>query len=400
VPAFVADTAHAAEAGKDTILVLIELTGGNDGLNTVIPYRDDAYAKARPTLKFTKDQVVKINDDIGLHPAMRNLNNMLQNGQVAVVQGIGYPNPDRSHFESMDIWQSADPRRQKKDGWIGRGASSLQQGGAVPVMHIGARRLPLALVGGGGGVASIDNRRPYRVELGTSDQAEKKARRKLIDDLTRASQAEKDSLLSFVQKRQTETYTSLDKLEELLKKNRGPANFFNSADGQRFYDQNTLVERLQLVARLIQSGFGTRVFYVMIDGFDTHSGQAEDHKRLIGEVADGIYFMFQTLQQRGHDKRVVAMTFSEFGRRVVENGSKGTDHGSGSCLFVAGPGVKGGLVGKHPSLTDMDSGDLRWHTDFRRVYATVLDKWLGCDSKLVLDGKYEHLPLFKDNAQS
>src|SRR5207247_11420482 len=136
------------------------------------------------------------------------------------VAGVGYPNPDRSHFESMDIWQSADPRREKKDGWIGRGASSLQQGGAVPVMHIGARRLPLALVGGGGGVVSINHRKPYRLELGTSDKAEKKDRRKLIDDLTHAPQADKDSLLSFVQKRQTETYTTLDKLEELLGRNR------------------------------------------------------------------------------------------------------------------------------------------------------------------------------------
>ncbi len=398
VPEFVAQTAHAAPAGKDTVLVLIEMAGGNDGLNTAIPHGDDAYHKARPTLHFTKDQVVKVNDDVGLHPAMRNLGQMVEKGQVAIVQGVGYPNPDRSHFESMDIWQMADPRRSKKDGWIGRGTTSLQKGGDVPVMHIGARRLPLALVGGGGGVVSINHRQPYRLELGTSDPAEKKARRKLIDELTKAPQSDKDSLLSFVQRRQTQTYTTLDKLEELLKRSRGPANFFSSGDGQRNYDQNSLVERLQLIARLIQSGFGTRVFYVMIDGFDTHSGQAEDHKKLLGEVADAIFYMFQSLQAGGQDKRVVAMTFSEFGRRVVENSSKGTDHGSGSCLFVAGPAVKGGLVGKYPSLTELDSGDLRWNLDFRRVYATILDKWLGCDSRLVLDGKFEPLPLIDGKA--
>src|SRR5205823_6559081 len=170
--------------------------------------------------------------------------------------------------------------------------------------------------------------------------------------------------------------------------------------GQRFYDQNSLVERMQLIARLIQSGFGTRVFYVMIDGFDTHANQGDDHKRLLAEVSDAIFYMFQTLQNGGHDKRVVCMTFSEFGRRVAEDSTKGTDHGSGSHLFVAGPSVKGGLVGKYPSLTDLDYGDLRWNLDFRRVYSTVLDKWLGCDSRLVLDGKFEPLPLFKDNAQS
>jgi uncharacterized protein (DUF1501 family) len=397
VPAFVAQTAKAAPVGKDTVLVLIELGGGNDGLNTVIPFKDETYYKARPTLGIPKDRVVKIADDMGLHPAMRNLDRLFQQGQVAVVQGVGYPNPDRSHFESMDIWMSADPRREKKDGWIGRSASSLQKGGDVPVMHIGARRQPLALAGGGGGVVSINHKQPYRLELGTNDPEEKKVRRKLIDELGQGTKADKESLLAFVQRRQTETYTTLDRLSDLLKKNRGRQNFFNSADGQRFYDQNTLVEKMQLVARLIQSGFGTRVFYVSMGGsdFDTHSEQAKDHPRLIGEVADAIHYMFQTLQQGGQDKRVVAMTFSEFGRRVYENGSKGTDHGSGSCLFVAGPGVKGGLVGKHPSLTQLDFGDLRWNTDFRRVYATLLDKWLGCDSRRILHGEFEHLDFMK-----
>jgi uncharacterized protein (DUF1501 family) len=400
VPGFIAQTAAAAPAGKDTVLVVVELNGGNDGLNTVIPYTDDTYYKARPTLSFNKNQVVKLNDELGLHPAMRNLNELIQKGQVAVLQGIGYPNPDRSHFESMDIWQSADPRREKKDGWLGRGATSLQRGGDVPIMHLGARRLPLALTGGGGGVVSINNSKPYRLELGTTDPAEKKARRDTIVELGKAPKAKDDSLLAFVQRRQTETYSSLDKLEELLAKNRGATNNFFSADGMRFYDRNSLVERLQMVARLIQSGFGTRVFYVMIDGFDTHSGQAEDHKRLVGEVADAITFMFRTLAGAGQEKRVLALTFSEFGRRVYENGSKGTDHGSGACLFVCGPAVKGGPLGKHPSLTDLDAGDLRWHTDFRRVYATILDKWLGCDSRRILDGKFEHLDFIKDNPQS
>jgi len=302
----------------------------------------------------------------------------------------------------MDIWQSADVRREKKDGWIGRSVTSLQKGGDVPVMHIGNRRLPLALTGGGGGVASINHRQPYRLELGVNDPAEKKARRKLIDELAQGPPSDKGSLLNFVQRRQVETYTSLDKLEQLLKTNRGRQNTFVSADGSRFYDQKSLVEKMQLVARLIQSGFGTRVFYVSMGGsdFDTHSGQGEEHKKLLGEVADAITFMFRTLQQGGNDKRVLAMTFSEFGRRVYENGSKGTDHGSGSCMFVAGPGVKGGLVGKHPSLTELDFGDLRWHTDFRRVYATLLDKWLRCDSRLVLDGKFEHLDFLKDEKQS
>jgi uncharacterized protein (DUF1501 family) len=398
VPEFVVNTARAAEVGKESVLVLIELTGGNDGLNTVIPHGDDTYHKARPTLHFTKQQVVRVDDHIGLHPAMRNLSGMLQQGQVAMVQGVGYPNPDRSHFESMDIWQLADPRRKRKDGWIGRSVSSLQKGGGVAAMHVGSRRLPLALTGGGGGVVSVSNRHPFRLEVGTDDPAQKKARRKLMADLAQAPTKPGEDLLSFVQRRQVETYATFDRLEELLRNQRGRRNTFFNTNAGRIYDDKSLVERMQLVARLIASGFGTRVFYVMIDGFDTHSAQAESHRNLVGEVADAITYMFQTLQQTGHDKRVIAMTFSEFGRRVYENGSKGTDHGSGSSLFVAGPAVKGGLVGKHPSLTDLDSGDLRYHTDFRRVYATLLDKWLGCDSKVVLDGAFEHLDLIKAKA--
>jgi uncharacterized protein (DUF1501 family) len=390
VPGFLASTAFAAEAGKDTILVVVELSGGNDGLNTVIPHADDLYHKARPTLRFTKDQVVKVTDQIGLHPALRSLDRLLQNGQVAVVQGVGYPNPDRSHFESMDIWQSADPKRKTGNGWLGRSAASLQdRAGNVPIVQVGANRLPLAVQGASGGVVSINNRMPYRLELGGSTAAERKTQRKLIEELSRPTpSADKEDLLQFVRRRQVQTYTTLDRLQEVLQS--------AAANSQgRFFQFPGLPQKLDLIAQLIDKGFGTRVFYVQLDGFDTHSGQAEAHRKLLQELADAVNIFFQTLQQKGHDKRVLAMTFSEFGRRVNENGSKGTDHGSGSCLFVAGPGVKGGLVGAHPSLKDLDSGDLRYHTDFRRVYATLLDQWLGCDSNAVLGGKFEHLDFIK-----
>jgi uncharacterized protein (DUF1501 family) len=168
---------------------------------------------------------------------------------------------------------------------------------------------------------------------------------------------------------------------------------FYGPDG-RFLN-NALQPKLQLIAQLILQDFGTRVFYVMIDGFDTHSAQDQAHRAVLQQISDGIFQMFQTLQQGGHDKRVLAMTFSEFGRRVKENGSKGTDHGAASCMFVAGPGVKGGVVGKHPSLEKLDDGDLIYHTDFRQVYATLLDNWLQVDSKAVLGGKFEPLEFIK-----
>jgi uncharacterized protein (DUF1501 family) len=383
VPGFLANTARAAEPGKDTILVVVELTGGNDGLNTVIPYADDIYHKVRPTLAFTKQQVVKVDDEIGLHPALK----PLDLSQLAIVQGVGYPNPDRSHFESMDIWQSADPKRQVKTGWIGRSTNDLfDKRGSIPVMEVGGAKLPLALQGASGGVVSINFKLKYQLDVGV-DNDQRGPRRKLIEDVNKSAEPEKDDLLQFVQRRQTQTYSTLDKLEEVLKNRerfRG-----------RFGPENLLSEKLELVGSLINQGFGTRVFYVALDGFDTHSGQAVTHEKLLGELAQGISTFFNNLKQTGNDKRVVLMTFSEFGRRVDENGSHGTDHGSGSCLFVSGPSIKAGAVGKHPSLSDLTQGDLRYHTDFRRVYATLLDQWLKVDSKTVLNEKFEHLELLK-----
>jgi uncharacterized protein (DUF1501 family) len=391
VPGFLAETAFAAEAGKDTILVVIELSGGNDGLNTVIPYADDLYHKARPTLRFTKEQVVRVDDHVGLHPGMRSFGQLLQQGQLAVVQGVGYPNPDRSHFESMDVWQSADPKRRSSTGWIARSVPDLQdRRGNVPVMQIGPDRLPLALSGAPGGVVTINEKQPYRLDLGKDDPARQKARRRLLEDLSRSSDpASTSDLLKFVQRREVQTYTTLDKLQQVLQ---GPGQ-------QGFQFQfNSLLQKMQMIGRLIQQGFGTRVFYVNLDGFDTHAMQAQRHQELLQQLADSVTQFFNELKRSGHDKRVLVMTFSEFGRRVQENGSKGTDHGAAACLFVAGPAVRGGAVGKHPSLKDLDSGDLRYHTDFRQVYATLLDGWLGCDSRAVLGESFKHVELLKTQA--
>jgi uncharacterized protein (DUF1501 family) len=391
VPEFIANTALAAEKDKDTILVVIEMNGGNDGLNTVIPYGDDLYHKNRPTLGYKKDQVVRLNDKLGLNPGMRSFKQMWDQGQLAVVQGVGYPNPDRSHFESMDIWQTADPKRSIKTGWLGRSANELQgHGGFVPILHIGKGRQPPAIQGTPGGAISINNGQPFKLELGGGTATQQKARRKLLEELSAPEKDEKaDDILQFVRLRQLRTMTSVERLQELLGKQRQQNNLFGP-DG--FYGPNTLPMQLQLVANLIITGFGTRIFYVMIDGFDTHSTQAEPHRKLLAQLSDGIFNLFATLKNGGgHDKRVLVMTFSEFGRRVQENGSKGTDHGAASCLFVAGPALKGGIVGEHPSLKDLDSGDLKYALDFRRIYATLLDNWLHCDSKAVLGAKFDHV---------
>lgn len=394
VPEFVASTARAAdkaEKKKDTVLVLVELAGGNDGLNTVIPYADDEYHKARPTLAFKKKDVVQVNDELGLHPSMRVFENLMGNGQLAIVQGVGYPNPNRSHFESMDIWHKADPTNQLESGWINRSVPGLQSGDNIPVMQLGNGRLPKILDGANSGVISLDPDKEYshRLNLSTNNQKEEKARRKLLDDLTTPKKGEDTGdLLSFVQRRQVETYTTLDRLREFLDKRKNGGE-------RRFFGGGSLPGQLQLAAELIDVGIGARVLYTQLGGFDTHSGQSDNHSRLLGQVANAISSMFQTLKRTGNADRVIAMTYSEFGRRVNENGSRGTDHGSGSCLFLAGPSVKGGVVGKHPSLKTLLRGDLQYHTDFRRVYATLLDGWLGVDSKGVLQAKFEPMELLR-----
>ena len=382
VPQFVSRTAQAAAPGKDSILVVLEMTGGNDGLNTVIPYTDDLYHKARPTLRQTKDVVIRLDDHVGLNSGMVGFRPLWEKGQLAVVQGVGYPNPERSHFEAMDIWQSADPKGSPT-GWLGRAAvESDNRSGGVPILHIGPNRQPLAVAGApGGGAVTVNDQNLFRLELSGGKVAQQKARRKLLEELAApAVKTDENDLASFVQRRQVQTLTAVETLRELLE---GPNAVPRQGDG--------LNQKLQLVAGLIKKGFGTRIFYVSLEGFDTHANQGPTHATLLADLANSINAFFQTLKTSGHDGRVRLMTFSEFGRRVQENGSRGTDHGAASCLFVAGPSVKGGVVGKHPSLADLDADDLKFHTDFRRVYATQLDCWLGCDSKAVLGAKWDRL---------
>jgi uncharacterized protein (DUF1501 family) len=394
VPQFIANTAQAAEVGKETVLVVVQLGGGNDGLNTVIPYADDLYQKARPTLGYGKGEVIPLNDQLGLNPGLRSFQPLWMQGQLAVVQGVGYPNPNRSHFESMDIWQTGDPTRKLSNGWLARTAPELKIKRGVPIMHVGGGRLPLALQGAPDAAVSVNDKQPYRLELGGGSKQRHEARRRLLTDLAQEeTKAPEQDLLAFVQSRQVETLTTLDRLEAVLEKNRSQRRFLRRQDGGGFraYQQGSLPQQLQLVADLIKAELGTRIFYVSLGGFDTHSRQKDTHRSVLAEVADGIGNFFTMLEPGGHNKRVQVMTFSEFGRRVRENGSQGTDHGSGSCLFVAGPSIKGGVVGEHPSLEDLTQGDLRYHTDFRRIYATLLDTWLGCESRHVLGDSFEHV---------
>ncbi len=427
VPQFLASTAHAAEPGKDTILVVIELTGGNDGLNTVIPFRDDLYYKNRPTLGLRENRLVRVNDEIGLNPGLANLggDNRSPHEALTIIQGVGYPNPDRSHFESMDIWHKADPTRKTGNGWLGRSLGVLQvKEGQIPAMHIGTDKLPLAMTGSATGVPSVHPTRPFDLDLDlrppigrpnfggrvfveppaaapqppvNPDDPRIKERRKLIEDLAKLTPNTQGDMLQFVKQSSLHTYTTIDKLREITRggnPNGLPQPIFRDV-GVPGGRPGELMSNLNLIARLIMAGFGTRLFYVSTDGYDTHSDQLNQHEQLLRQVADSVNNFFAQLQGNGESKRVLVMTFSEFGRRVKENGSKGTDHGAASCMFLVGPEAKAGVVGKHPKLDDLDQGDLKHAIDFRQVYATLLDQWLECDSKGVLGGKWEHVPILK-----
>jgi uncharacterized protein (DUF1501 family) len=408
VPGFLASTARAAEKDQERILVVVEMTGGNDGLNTVIPFADDLYYKNRPTLAIEKEAVLRINDSLGLNPALRQLSSLLEQGRLAVIQGVGYPNPNRSHFESMDVWQSADPRRKLKSGWLGRSLSLLDvEQGRIPAFHVAQDKSPLALKGSAA-VPTLHPDKPFGLQLAgrsgpeddydysqqlLEDGRTESPRRKLVRELAEGP-ADGGSMLDFVRRASLDTYTTIDRLHEIMKSDfEKPAGEYKFDAGRVKRVREGLPYELLLVSRMIQAELGARVYYLSIDGFDTHGDQRGDQDALLMKLAEGVGRFFAELAASGHDQRVLLMTFSEFGRRVRENDSKGTDHGSGSCMFAVGPGVKGGPIGAHPSLepNELAAGDLKFHTDFRRVYATVLDKWLGCDSQRVLGEQFEPL---------
>jgi len=393
VPGFLGRTASAAPqvgkpGAKDTVLVVVQLTGGNDGLNTVIPYKDADYYRLRPTLAVPKDQVKGIGRDLGLHPAMDAIARLHNDrAAVCVVQGVGYPNPSQSHFRSMDVWHAASTAETLTEGWVGKALKAKP----APAFHLagGNETAPLALAGAPVRVPSVTSLEDFQLKTAAASGADKAAQTSVINDVAKApmSPGSPNNLLDFVARTQLNTYASSDKLAAVGK----------TYQPKVPYPATGFAGRLKLAAQLIDAGVGARVFYLSLDGFDTHAGQGGAtgaHANLLQQVSDGVSAFYRDLAERGHGDRVCVMTFSEFGRRAGENGSKGTDHGSGAPLFLVGGKVKAGIVGDHPSLTKLDAGNLVHATDFRRVYAAVLETWLGVDSKTVLGDGFEPLEVF------
>ena len=385
VPTFLARTARAAEPSRDgRVLVVIQLDGGNDAINTLVPFRDEGYAKNRNALRLDQKNLIKVNGDVGLHPALREMGKLLESGQLALVPGVGYPNPNRSHFESMAIWHSArlDPEEHAGPGWIGRGLDAQYEGGkertgGASALFVGDGTPPPSLRARRAATSSLDRLDDLVLPEGWS---------RAPGGVSPAAPTGGDDLDQYVRRSVLDAYAASKRVAELTGKR---------AEGDARYPGTTLAGRLQTVARLLKADLGARVFYTVQGGYDTHAGQSNTHYSLLFELAGAVKAFLDDLAAAKLADRVVVLGFSEFGRRVAENSSAGTDHGTAGLVFLAGPGVKGGVHGKVPSLTDLVDGDPKITTDFRRVYAAVLDGWMGLPSRAALGAAFEPMDLFR-----
>ncbi len=369
-------------------LVMVQLSGGNDGLNTVVPYRNDIYYRERPTLAIPAPNVLKINDEIGFNPALASLKSLYDDGLVTVINNVGYPNPDRSHFRSMDIWQTASGADQYlPTGWVGRyldaacaGAAPRQPYKAIEVDDT------LSLVLKGNSLNGLAMLNPQKLFNQTQNG--------LVKGLANAHPAQPEGNATYLYKTLAETVSSAAYVYAKSARMARPVGTTNHT-----YPATELGNRLKTVAELIQSGVGTSVYYISIAGFDTHINQAGQQERLLRHYAEAVKAFMDEMKATNRHNDVLLMTFSEFGRRVKENASRGTDHGTANSVFLVGGGLKpgqggpGDLFNQAPDLTNLDDGDLRHTIDFRRIYATLLRQWLNANDVAILGRKFELLGL-------
>ncbi|WP_161604608.1 DUF1501 domain-containing protein [Roseiconus nitratireducens] len=381
VPAALCQAADSVPPAGERILVVVQLTGGNDGLNTVIPYADEAYQRSRPKLRIGSADALRLDDSLALHPSLTGIAELIDDAMASIIQGVGYEHPNRSHFESMDIWHTCRRKTESRtEGWLGRYLETAagRSGGDVPAMHLGRGQQPFALASRNIPVPTVQRLEEFQLRGDPTGSLSQLLREtSSIDDSA-------DSLLGFVQ---SNTESALAASDRVRKAARGYRSDIA-------YPESELAEKLRIVAQLIDSGLTTRVYYVQLDGFDTHAQQRDTHAILLRQWSDAVNAFIRDLQQHDHHDRVCVMTFSEFGRRVAENASEGTDHGAAGPMFLCGGGLKPGLIGGHPSLTDLQDGDLKHHTDFRRVYAAVLRNWLETDPAPIVGEEFEPAEVF------
>lgn len=385
----------------ERILVIVQLAGGNDGLNTVIPFGDDEYHRSRPQIAIRGPGAAARNAQpsalgldgaggIGLHPNLDGLKQLYDDGLVSIVQGVGYPNPNRSHFTSMDIWQTGR-LDAKGSGWVGRYLDSTCGGTPEPEAAIAiGRNAPLALEGDIQKPVAFEGASLFRwngedLHASLKQPYDEINRRGVL--LEPVPSDGRETQRAFLLRTALDAQLSSDRIRAAVAK-----------QPLASYPGNQLANQLRLIAAMIRDSMPTRVYYASMGGFDTHGGQLGTHANLMRALGDSLRAFQQDLKAQSNDARVTTLVFSEFGRRVRQNASGGTDHGTAAPVILVGPAVRPGLVGRHPSLTDLDQGDLKFGIDFRSVYASVLEDWMKSPSEKVLRGKFMNPRLFKVNA--
>ena len=372
-----------ATTQKDPVVVVLQMTGGNDYMNTVIPYSDPRYYDNRPAVGVPEDRVIKLNDKIGFHPELAPIKNLYDRGNVAIIHGVGYANAPRSHFRSMDIWHTCEPDKLGTEGWLGRATRDIDPNkeNVVTTVSFGPS-LPRALALPGVPVACVDDLDTFGMLPGISEHEQ---RNKILDRFSRLYSPTIGS--GFVMDYLGQT--GLDSLAaaDILKA--APQQYTSSVE----YPDTPIAKKLRGIAQVHMAGLGTRVLYCDHGSFDSHSNQVGMHDKLWVDVSHAVESFFDDLRENDAADNVIMLMFTEFGRRVHDNGS-GTDHGAAGAAFVIGNRVKGGEYSEFPSTApqDLEQGDLVPNTDFRSVYSTILEDWMGLDANPLVGGAFEKAP--------
>jgi uncharacterized protein (DUF1501 family) len=384
VAAAAEESADRSVSGKT--LIVVQMAGGVDGLSTVIPYRDPAYRQHRNELAVPESEMLPLDDHAAFHPSFERMKDIFDAGKLAVIEGVGYQNPNFSHFKAMDIWQFADPEGKVNEGWLGRYFEGLTDADGHPLTGLSyGNRLPESFQSDKLSIPAVASLEAFQLQNATGDPNPDLRRTSLMKlyDVYRPANTRFAALLD----------TTLDNAyQSSIQLNEAHSTYQPAVT----YPQSSLATGMRLLAELIDSGGETgvsplRVGHVFIGGFDTHTNQPANLARLLRETSEAIHAFWTDVNAHGHGDDVLIMTWSEFGRRANENAQAGTDHGWAVPMFVAGNGVKGGFYGEPPSLSNLDNGNLRFTTDFRSVYATVLERWLEAPPDDVLNGRFQQL---------